>query len=90
MPDDRSSEKNEKRIAALLGIGFEQDGHTRLSWGKDHVVGGGDEKVHEWIAALCRRIETRLDRERIALADLEIDELKVLISEAVEEMPEAQ
>ena len=56
----------------MLGVAFDaNDGHVRISQGKNYDVFMGSSESHEYILNMLRRIEEKLDKEGILLEDLD-------------------
>lgn len=69
--------KKKPRDAALLGLAFDaEDGHTRLSRGKNFVLCGGSEGTHALMQETATKINEHLDRQGRRLADVSLGELR--------------
>lgn len=76
MPSNRLPE--ERPIAGLLGLAFDaEDGHKRITRGKNFLLAGGSEETH----LLMRQTIVRVDERGQHLADVSVDELRNLIDE---------
>lgn len=63
---------DENRKVGLLGIGLDnQDGHTRVTRGKNFHLVGGSHETHETMQEQCIRFNEKLDARGKGLADLE-------------------
>lgn len=63
--------------AALLGVGMDNDdGHTRLTRGKNFVLVGGSEKTHEVMQETAVKINEHLDRKSKKLEEASPAELR--------------
>jgi hypothetical protein len=63
--------------AALLGVGLDcEDGHTRLTRGKNFVLCGGSEETHSVMQETAVKINEQLDRQGRRLEDVTIRELR--------------
>ena len=63
--------------AALLGVAFDaEDGHTRLSRGKNFLLCGGSEETHGVMQETALKINEHLDRKGRRLEDATISELR--------------
>ena len=69
---------NEKsRSAALLGLAFDNDdGHTRISRGKNFVLCGGSERTHAVMQETAVKVNEHLDKQGKRLEDVSIGELR--------------
>lgn len=65
-----------RKQAALLGLGLDgQDGHTRLTRGKNFVLYGGSEETHATMQETAIKVNERLDRRGKQLEDVSPREL---------------
>jgi hypothetical protein len=63
--------------AALLGVAFDaDDGHTRLTRGKNFLLAGGSEETHSVMQETAAKINEHLDRKGQRLADASVAELR--------------
>lgn len=70
-------EKPEKPQATLLGMAFDnEDGHTRLTRGKNFVLCGGSEESHAVLQETAVKINEHLDRRGRRLEDVSVGELR--------------
>jgi hypothetical protein len=66
-----------RKSAALLGLAFDnEDGHTRLTRGKNFVLCGGSQETHGVMQETAVKINEQLDRRGKRLEDVEIGELR--------------
>lgn len=71
----KSSEPD--KSAALLGLAFDHDdGHTRLTRGKNFVLLGGSQDTHAIMQETAVKINEHLDREGKRLEDVSVPELR--------------
>lgn len=71
----RSAEKKPK--ATLLGMAFDaEDGHTRLTRGKNFVLCGGSTETHEVMQETATKINEHLDKRGRRLEDVSLGELR--------------
>ncbi len=71
----RSAGKKPK--AALLGMAFDaEDGHTRLTRGKNFVLCGGSTETHEVMQETATKINEHLDKRGRQLEDISLGELR--------------
>lgn len=67
--------RNRKKIVRLLGVGFDaEDGHIRITNGKNHDVLMGSEESHGYIQDLIQKIEDELNANDLSLDDLSPEE----------------
>ncbi len=79
-PNDRPAHS-----AALLGLAFDaEDGHTRLTRGKNFLLVGGSQETHALLQETAIKINERLDRSGRRLEDVSISELRAICREVVE------
>jgi hypothetical protein len=70
--------------AALVGLAFDaEDGHTRLTRGKNFVLAGGSEETHGVMQETAVRINEHLDNRGKRLEDLSIGELRDICERVV-------
>lgn len=75
--------KKQKKQAALLGLGLDaEDGHTRLTRGKNFVLYGGSEETHGRMQETVIKVNEQLDRRGKRLEDVEMPELADIFREA--------
>ena len=66
-----------KKSAALLGLAFDNnDGHTRLTRGKNFVLCGGSQDTHAVMQETAIKINEHLDRQGKRLEDVSVRELR--------------
>jgi len=56
----KSSGKKKQRKALLLGVGFDSDGHQRLTTGPNFALVGGSEETHETMTEKAIKINEKL------------------------------
>jgi hypothetical protein len=65
------------RAAALFGLAFDaEDGHTRLTRGKNFVLCGGSEETHSVMQETATKINEHLDRRGRRLEEMTVRELR--------------
>ena len=63
--------------AALLGVAFDaDDGHTRLTRGKNFLLAGGSEETHSVMQETAAKINEHLDRKGQRLSEVSVAELR--------------
>jgi hypothetical protein len=74
----RAASKKPKS-ATLLGMAFDaEDGHTRLTRGKNFVLCGGSEESHAVMQETAIKVNEHLDRQGRRLEDMTLGELRDL------------
>ncbi|MGD9645903.1 MAG: hypothetical protein AB7U73_09330 [Pirellulales bacterium] len=80
---DRSDKKARGKFVALMGVGLDgDDGHTRLTRGKEFVLFGGSDETHTQMQEAVIKLVERLERRGRRLADTPPAELRDLLGEA--------
>jgi len=75
--------KPKTKSAAMLGIGLDaEDGHTRLTRGKNFVLYGGSKDTHEVMQETAVKINEHLDRRGKRLEDVSPREFRDILHEA--------
>lgn len=73
---------SKRRVAGLLGLAFDnQDGHKRITRGKNFLLAGGSEETHGLMRETVVKVTERLDQRGLELADVSVDELRSLFDE---------
>ncbi len=71
---------NKKKIIRLMGVGFDaEEGHIRITKGKNYDIFMGSDESHEYIQKLIQKIEVELENRNISLDDLTPDEFTELV-----------
>jgi hypothetical protein len=74
--------KPNKKQAAILGLGLDcEDGHTRLTRGKNFVLYGGSEETHATMQETAIKVNEHLDRRGKRLEDVSPRELHDIFRE---------
>jgi hypothetical protein len=69
-----------KRIIRLLGVGLDaEDGHIRVTQGKNYDVLMGSEESHEYIQQLIHKIENALKEKNLSLDDFTPNEFSEFV-----------
>ncbi len=72
----------DRRVAGLLGLAFDaDDGHKRITRGKNFLLAGGSEDTHLFMRETIIKVNDRLDERGQQLADVSVEELRDLIDE---------
>jgi hypothetical protein len=73
------------KSAALLGLAFDNDdGHTRLTRGKNFVLVGGCQETHAVMQETAVKINEQLDKRGRRLEDVSSSELGNICRDVVE------
>lgn len=73
------------KSAAIIGLAFDHDdGHTRLTRGKNFVLLGGSQDTHAVMQETAIKVNERLDRRGKRLEDVSVDELRSIFREVTE------
>ena len=76
---------SESKSAAILGLAFDNDdGHTRLTRGKNFVLLGGSQDTHAVMQETAIKVNERLDKSGTRLEDVSIRELRKVFREVSE------
>ncbi len=77
--------KPQQEFVALLGVGIDgDDGHTRLTRGKEFVLFGGSADTHAQMQETVIKVVERLESRGRRIADAAPAELRDLLAEASE------
>jgi hypothetical protein len=77
--------KPQQEFVALLGVGIDgDDGHTRLTRGKEFVLYGGSADTHARMQETVIKVVERLESRGRRIADAAPGELRDLLAEASE------
>jgi hypothetical protein len=75
--------KDPERVAGLLGLAFDaDDGHKRITRGKNFLLAGGSEETHGVMRDTIIRVNEQLDARGLNLADVSTDELRDMLNDA--------
>ena len=73
---------DQKKSAALLGLGLDNDdGHTRLTNGKNFLLVGGTEETHAVMQETAVKINEHLDKGGQRLEDVSAAQLRDICSD---------
>ena len=74
-----------RKSAALLGLAFDHDdGHTRLTRGKNFILVGGRQETHAVMQETAVKINERLDKRHQRLEDLSARDFGDICREVVD------
>ena len=77
----------QQKSAALLGLAFDHDdGHTRLTRGKNFVLLGGSQDTHALMQETAVKINERLDQGGRRLEDVSVPELRDICRDVVQSL----
>jgi hypothetical protein len=62
--------KNKQRIGHLVGIGYDSDGHVRITKGDDFSIIGGSKKTHEQLQEKVTKFNECLKRKGKSIHDI--------------------
>ena len=86
LPKKTQSKPKKTKDAALLGVGLDNQNEeeTRLTKGENYLLVGGSKQTHEIMQETAVRVNEQLEKKGKRLADLEPEEFRDVMSEAVE------
>ena len=86
LPKIPQSKAKKTKDAALLGVGLnnQDEEETRLTKGENYLLVGGSKQTHEIMQETAVRVNEQLEKKGKRLADLEPEEFRDVMSEAVE------
>lgn len=74
---------NDERVAGLLGLAFDaEDGHKRITRGKNFLLAGGSDETHSLMRETIIKVNEQLDARGQSLRDVSPNELRDLINDA--------
>jgi hypothetical protein len=81
----RFNNEGDERVAGILGLAFDaEDGHKRITRGKNFLLAGGSEQTHGVMRETLIKVNEELDARGQRLADVTVDELRDMINDAAE------
>ncbi len=85
--DAAKKPKKTRKSSALLGLGLDgDDGHTRITRGKNFLLCGGSEETHGVMQETAIKINEQLDRQGKRLEDVSPRELRDICSEVSDDV----
>ena len=86
LPKKPQSKPKVSKDAALLGVGLDNqdEEETRLTKGENYLLVGGSKQTHEIMQETAVRVNEQLEKKGKRLADLEPEEFRDVMAEAVE------
>ncbi len=80
---------NQRRKAAILGLGFDaDDGQTRITKGDNFLLWGGSQDTHSVMQETAIKINERLDKRGVRLEDASAKELHAIAREVWRQIAE--
>jgi hypothetical protein len=74
-----------RKSAALLGLAFDgNDGHTRLTRGKNFVLLGGSHDTHAVMQETAVKVNEHLDKRGMRLEDVPVGDLRQICRDVTE------
>jgi hypothetical protein len=74
---------SEQRVAGLLGLAFDaEDGHKRITRGKNFLLAGGSEQTHGTMRETIIKVNEELDARGLRLSDVSPEQLRDLLNDA--------
>lgn len=81
----RRSKNQAPKVAGVVGIGLDaDDGHKRMTRGKDFMLAGGSEETHARMQETMIKVTEKLDDRGKRIRDAAPEELRDLIEEAAD------
>ena len=76
--------KKPTKAAALIGLGLDnEDGHTRLTRGKNFLLCGGSQETHAKMQETAIKVNEQLDRKGKRLEDVTPREMFDILDQAI-------
>jgi hypothetical protein len=84
MPAKRPAKRKKEKVALLLGVGLDgDDGHRRITRGRDFFLVGGSRDTHAELQERAIKVNEELDRRGKRLADVSSkDEMRDIVERA--------
>lgn len=84
MEDLNSTREKRRRKNGLLGLGLDgDDGHKRVTQGKDFVLLGGSQETHERMTDVVLRMNEKLKRKGKTYGELSANEFEDLARDSL-------
>ena len=85
MPTRRQNQKSEPKLMGVFGVGLDNDdGHSRVTQGKDFTLCGGSAETHERMQDLMIRMGEHLKKKGKTIRDLTRPEFEDLANDSLE------
>jgi len=83
-PAKKPTTKKKRSFALLLGVGLDgDDGHRRVTKGRDFVLVGGSKDTHDELQERAVKVNEELDRRGMRLSDVRSkDEMRDIVERA--------
>ncbi len=79
-----------RKSATLLGLAFDSnDGHTRITRGKNFLLYGGSQDTHAVMQETAVKINEHLDKQGKRLGDVSVGELRNICRDVTESVDDA-
>lgn len=79
----KANQDQPQRVSGVVGLGLDaEDGHKRLTRGKDFVLAGGSDETHARMQETMIKVTERLGDRGKRIRDASPEELSDLIGEA--------
>ena len=69
-----SDKPHKKRLAAMVGVGLDSDGHKRVTTGENFALVGGTQETHEAMTEKAIKINEKLAAKGKKLEDISREE----------------
>ena len=69
-----AKQPQKKKVAAILGVGLDSDGHKRVTTGPNFALVGGTEETHELMTEKAIKINEKLAAKGKRLEEVSSDE----------------
>jgi hypothetical protein len=79
-----TKKKKQPEIVGFLGVGLDQDGHTRLTRNDHFLLVGGSAQTHEQMQAVSIRFNESLQERGKRLQDASVQEVTDLMRRAMD------
>lgn len=80
----KSRKKKSPKVAGILGVGLDSDGHKRITRTEEMVLVGGTQETHERMQETAIRFSEGLEKRGKPLAEASFEEVVDLLREAHE------
>lgn len=85
--DSPKDQPQHRKVAGLIGIGLDgDDGHTRVTRGKNFVLWGGSQETHSVMQETAIKVNERLDQKGKRMEDVSVNELRDIIHDVADSM----
>ena len=84
-----ASKKKRRRIAMMLGVGLDGDGHKRVTAGPNFMLVGGSQETHEVMTEKAIKINEKLSAKGKSLEEVSGEEFDDIAHEVGLRRPDA-